>query len=94
MVNSILDFSHLRKHQLVSDPRPILLKQTVDFLLPSFFSQLKPGVALSNRVSDQLPAAVGDEMRLEQVIHHLVKNALQHTDTGTIATRDRSGSSP
>lgn len=85
MVNSILDFSHLRRHQLVSEPRPILLKQTVDFLLPSFFSQLRPGVALVNRISDQVPAALGDEMRLEQVIHHLVKNSLQHTQAGTIA---------
>lgn len=85
MVNSILDFSHLRRHQLVAEPRPILLKQTVDFLLPSFFSQMKPGVALVNRVSDQVPAALGDEMRLEQVIHHLVKNALQNTQAGTIA---------
>lgn len=85
MVNSILDFSHLRKHQLVSEPRPILLRNTVDFLLPSFFSQLKPGVALVNRISEHVPAALGDEMRLEQVLQHLVKNSLQHTEAGTIS---------
>lgn len=85
MVNSILDFSHLRKHQLVSEPRPILLKNTVDFLLPSLSPQCKPGVSLVNRMSDQVPAALGDEMRLEQVLQHLLKNAIQHTEAGTIS---------
>jgi len=85
MVNSILDFSHLRKHQLVSEPRPIALRQTVDFLLPSFYPLVKPGVALINRVSDQLPAALGDEVKLQQILHHLLKNALAHTEWGTVA---------
>jgi two-component system sensor histidine kinase ChiS len=85
MVNSILDFSHLKKKQLISEPRPIVLKQTVDFLLPSFAGLLKPGVSLDNRVSDQIPPALGDEVKLEQVIHHLVVNALQHTAAGTVA---------
>jgi len=85
MVNSILDFSHLKKHQLVSEPQPILLKEAVDFILPAFFSQLAPGVALVNHVSEEVPAALGDEIRLEQVLHHLIKNALQHTDSGSIS---------
>jgi len=85
MVNSILDFSHLRKHQLVSEPRPLLLKQTVDFLVPSFHPQLKPGITLVNRLSDQLPAALGDEVKLEQVLQHVVQNALQHTASGTVS---------
>jgi len=85
MVNSILDFSHLKKHQLASEVRPILLKQTADFLLPSFYGQLKPGVALANRISEQMPAALGDEVKLEQVLHHLISNALQHTEWGTVA---------
>lgn len=85
MVNSILDFGHLRKHKLVSEPQPILLRQTVDFLLPSFFPLLKPEIALVNRITDQIPAALGDEARLEQVLHHLLRNALQHTEAGTIA---------
>jgi two-component system sensor histidine kinase ChiS len=84
MVNTILDFNSLKKHQLVSDPRPILLKQSVDFLLPSFYGQMKPGVALVNRLSDELPAVLGDEAKLEQVLHNLLRNALQHTDRGTV----------
>jgi len=84
MVSSILDFSHLRKQQFVPDSKPILLNQTVDFLLPSFYPDLKPGVALINRISEQFPAALGDEVKLEQVLHHLVQNAIKHTETGTI----------
>lgn len=84
MVSSILDFSHLRKHQVVTDSRPILLNQAVDFLLPSFYSQLKPGVALINRIGEEFPASLGDEVKLEQILHHLIQNALQHTDMGTV----------
>jgi two-component system sensor histidine kinase ChiS len=84
MVNSILDFSQLRKHQPASDPRPILLKETVDFLLPSFYAQLPPGVALVNRVSEELPAALGDEVKFEEVLQHVIQNAIHHTRSGTV----------
>jgi len=84
MVNSILDFSNLRKHLLIPEPRPLLLKQTLDFLLPSFSTQLKPEVTLVNRLGDQLPAVLGDEVRLEQVLQHLIQNALQHTQAGSV----------
>jgi two-component system sensor histidine kinase ChiS len=84
MVSSILDFGRLRKHQLTVLSRPIFLNQTVDFLLPSFHPQLKPGVALVNRISEQFPAALGDEVKLEQILHNLIQNALQHTESGTI----------
>lgn len=90
MVSSILDFSHLKKHQLVAEARPIQLKETVDFLLPSFYSRLRPGVALVNRISAQVPAALGDEVKLEQVLHHLILNSLQHTEWGTIAVEAES----
>jgi two-component system sensor histidine kinase ChiS len=85
MVNSILDFNNLKNHPESSTARPILLKQVVDFLLPAFYPDLTPGVALVNRLSDRLPAALGDEVRLEQVLHHVVRNALQHTRAGTIS---------
>jgi len=84
MVNSILDFSQQRKHQPASDPRPIVLKETVDFLLPSFYSQLAPGVALLNHVSAELPAALGDEVKFEEVLQHVLQNAIQHTRSGTV----------
>jgi len=85
MVSSILDFNNLKNHPETSEGRPIVLKQVVDFLLPAFYPDLTPGVALVNRLSDRLPAALGDEVRLEQVLHHVVRNALQHTRTGTIS---------
>lgn len=85
MVNSILDFSNLKKEPLTAEAKPILLKQAVDFLLPSFYPGLKPGIALVNRLSDQLPAALGDELRLEQALQRIVQNAVQHTTHGTIA---------
>ncbi len=84
MVSNILDFSHLKKHQLVTDTMPVHLHQTVDFLLPAYFPLLKPGVALVNRIDEQCPAVLGDEMKLEQMISHLVQNAVQHTHRGTI----------
>jgi two-component system sensor histidine kinase ChiS len=84
MVNSILDFSQLRKHQPVVDLRPILLKETVDFLLPSFYALLPPGVALVNRVGEELPAALGDEVKFEEVLQHVIQNAIHHTHTGTV----------
>ncbi len=85
MVNSILDFSNSRKHQMISELRPILLKECVDFLLPAFYPQLKSGVTLVNRINGQLPAVLGDEPKVEQVLHHLVQNALQHTESGSVS---------
>src|SRR5262249_1549641 len=46
--------------------------------------QLPPGVALVNRVSGELPAALGDEVKFEEVLQHVIENAIHHTSSGTV----------
>ncbi len=84
MVNSILDFSQL-KHGTVGELRPVFYKELVDLLLPVFAGQVQRGVSVVNRVSVHLPAALGDATKVEQVVQHLLANAIQHTSSGTIA---------
>lgn len=84
MVQSILDFGRLKKHPSAVELQPVVLKETVDFLLPSFYPAIGPGVALVNHLEEELPAALADQVRLEQVFHHLLRNAVQHTTSGTI----------
>lgn len=84
MVNDILDFSQSKKLQEPRDPRPIRVHELVDLVLPALRPLVRPEVEIANRVGPDLPAALGDESLLEQVLHHLIRNALQHTQKGTV----------
>jgi len=84
LVNSILDFNQLRQHGARWERRPVNLKHLIDFLMPSFFPHVQPGVGLFNHITEHIPSALGDEIKLEQVFQHLVLNAIQHTEQGSV----------
>ena len=85
LVNDILDFSKLREHDIVLILKPLDMKTLTDVVLelsrPLLSSQ---EVKLVNDIPADLPAAEGDENRLQQVLLNLVGNAIKFTRSGDI----------
>lgn len=85
LVDDILDFSRLKTHELRIEIKPVDLRVAVDVVL----TMLKPllqskSVKLVNEVSEDLPAVLADETRLQQILTNLVGNAIKFTDKGEV----------
>ncbi|MFT4924231.1 MAG: signal transduction histidine kinase/ligand-binding sensor domain-containing protein [Phenylobacterium sp.] len=85
LVNDILDFSKLKNHNLTLDTNAVDLRSMVEAVL-TLSGPLKGPKPLSliNAVPDDLPAALADENRLQQILHNLVGNAIKFTDAGEV----------
>ncbi|MFC1851985.1 two-component regulator propeller domain-containing protein [candidate division CSSED10-310 bacterium] len=85
LVNDILDVSKLKTQNLNLNLKPVKMHVITDIVL-ELSKPLLTGrdIILKNDVSPDLPAVVGDENRLQQIMHNLIGNALKFTDTGTI----------
>jgi PAS domain S-box-containing protein len=86
LVSDILDFSRLEAGQVVLRPRPFDLREVVDGLaewaVPLAESR---GLTLSITVDESVPpAAVGDGLRISQVLTNLVHNAIKFTCDGGV----------
>lgn len=85
LVNDILDFSQLRHNRLEIAPRPVGIREAADVVLTlSRPLAQEKNLQLVNAVSPQLPLALVDENRLQQILHNLIANAIKFTDTGMI----------
>ncbi|MFT5163990.1 MAG: signal transduction histidine kinase/DNA-binding response OmpR family regulator [Alteromonadaceae bacterium] len=85
LVNNILDFSKLKNHNLILNTKPLGLHSMANVVLTLSKPLLgnKP-VKLINNVAIDLPAVIGDEDRLQQILQNLVGNAIRFTDKGQI----------
>jgi two-component system sensor histidine kinase ChiS len=93
LVNSMLDFSKLRNHDLMLQRKPLDLRQVAEVVI-TLSNPLASGraIALHNAVPDDLPAVDGDEDRLMQILHNRIGNALKFTDSGSVTvTASRTG---
>lgn len=85
LINDILDFSKLKNHDLELSKKPVQLQPIAEVVL----TLLKPlvgskPVTLHNEISTELPAVLGDENRLQQILHNLLGNAIKFTDSGEV----------
>jgi signal transduction histidine kinase/ligand-binding sensor domain-containing protein/HPt (histidine-containing phosphotransfer) domain-containing protein len=85
LVNDILDFSKLKNHSLSLNTKPLDLHSMVDIVL----ILTKPLVAdkklrLFNKIPADLPSALADEDRLQQILHNLIGNAVKFTVQGSV----------
>ncbi len=85
LINDILDFSKLKNHEIELARRPVSLHVLADVVLRnlSLIAQRK-GLQLINEVSPDLPAALGDENRMQQILYNLAGNAIKFTETGHV----------
>lgn len=85
LVNDILDLSRIRNQALSLSLKPIDLYSLVDIVLSLHIAEAEQlGLELINAVPHGLPLAWADELRLQQVLHNLVGNALKFTRQGTV----------
>ncbi len=90
LVDDILDFSKLRRGDLVLDRHPVDLHSLADIVL-TLSRPLAVGkdLDLENAITTDLPPASADERRIQQILHNLVGNAIKFTGSGRVEVRAR-----
>ncbi|MGF1487367.1 MAG: ATP-binding protein [Prochloraceae cyanobacterium] len=85
LVNDILDFSKLKYQDIELQLKPVGIKEITEIVLRSFqISIRKKPLELIDSVPPNLPAALADEDRLQQILYNLVGNGIKFTETGKI----------
>ena len=89
LINDILDYSQIEAGQLQLVQQPFALADVLRKLQALFESRVaEKHLAWQVTLDPDLPAVLqGDGARLEQILHHLLDNAIKFTDRGTIALR-------
>jgi len=85
LINDILDFSKLKHQDIRIRKRAVDIKALIRTVLAVCepMTRGRP-LVLENKVPDHLPAALGDEDRLQQILFNLVGNAVKFTTKGKV----------
>jgi GAF domain-containing protein/anti-sigma regulatory factor (Ser/Thr protein kinase) len=85
LINDVLDFSKIEAGQLTLAINPYSIKDVIQSVVTSTQSlATEKNLALKVTVPLDLPAALGDERRITQVLLNLVGNAIKFTDSGEV----------
>lgn len=86
IIDDILDFSKIEAHKLDIHPEPTHLGSLLEDIRNTYSSNASSkGLPIICRVDDKLsPAVMVDPVRLRQIIHNLVSNAIKFTASGQI----------
>jgi PAS domain S-box-containing protein len=90
VLNDILDIARIEAARVVLDNLPLQLGQRVDRALGELAAAAAAkGLALSAEVPAELATLPlkGDPQRLDQILHHLLGNAIKFTERGTVSIR-------
>lgn len=86
LVNDILDFSQLKRREVVLHESSIdLFELTSAVLVLSRPLVGGKNVEIVNQIPGELPAVLADENRLQQVLYNLIGNAIKFTEQGLIS---------
>jgi len=85
LINSILDFSKLKSHDLELNKKSVDLHSNLAIILQiSEYSVKKKNLQLINNIPKDFPAVLADEDRLQQILHNLIGNAIKFTEKGSV----------
>lgn len=85
IVNKSLDFSLMEQGRVVLDSERLQLSEVLSQVVDEFSLEVtKRQLSLEQSVPGDLPLMEGDKVRLHQVFHNLVANALEFTPPGGI----------
>ena len=85
LVNDILDFSKLKNRELLLQTKPVDIKSIAQVVMAISEPLLKgKHLILKNEIPDQLPAVIGDENRIQQILHNFIGNAIKFSERGEI----------
>lgn len=84
-VNDLLDFSKLKRKNIDLKLKPVNMQKMSCILLSLHETQQDDkNLKLINAVPDNLSLAWADENRVQQILHHLIGNAIKFTQRGSI----------
>ncbi|MFK8001184.1 MAG: sensor histidine kinase [Polyangiales bacterium] len=87
LITSLLDLSKLEQGVLRIEATPLNVAAIVDDIAKTFHPHaVKKGVEIVSHVGDDLPAVMGDAMRMKQVLSNLAENAIKFTPAGGTVT--------
>ncbi len=88
-INDVLDLSKVEAGAFQVEHRPFVLADTLEAARALYAATAREkGLTLSLQVQANLPRRVmGDERRLQQVMHNLIANAVKFTETGSVSIR-------
>ena len=92
LVNDILDFSKMKNADLIIQKRPVDIARIAEFtVMLSRASANSKKIELRLDFPDELPMALGDENRLQQILLNLIGNAIKFTKEGSVTVSGRLG---
>jgi signal transduction histidine kinase/ActR/RegA family two-component response regulator len=85
-INDILDFSKIEKNEIKLEITEFDLAKTVEHIANNFAREAKDkGLDFSFQKGDELPEMVkGDAVRIGQILHNILSNALKFTHEGFV----------
>lgn len=88
LVDDILDFSKLRNAELSLNVKSVGIRSLVDIVLKFNQTFVKgKDLELINEIPKDFTSVLGDENRLQQILHNLIGNAIKFTERGQITLR-------
>ncbi len=85
LINDILDFSKLKNKELNIQQKYLDIRALAEVVINLSYPLIKgKDLKLINNVPKDIPYALGDENRVQQIFHNLVGNSIKFTESGSI----------